>query len=207
MTVNLLENIKKKVITVEEFFELEEESLYKNEFRNGKIVPMPNASINHNRISTNILGHLFMLAYQKQTFEVFSPYQKVYIPAINSTTYPDVSVVIGAVEQFTPYAITNPTIIFEVLSDATIKYDRGEKFKKYQQIESLKEYVLLDQDTASVEVLTKTKEGWVIEVYLGLEDVVKLSSIDCELTMTDIYKNVENLKPPQGKIDLDFLRE
>jgi Uma2 family endonuclease len=207
MAINVLENIKQKVITLEEFFELEEESLHKNEFRNGKIIPMPNASINHNEISGNIFGHLFILSHQKQTFRTYNSDQKIYITDINTTTYPDVSVVVGAVEKVGKYAITNPTIIFEVLSDSTIRYDRGEKFKKYQKLSALKEYVLIDQDTPSVEVLSKTKEGWMIEIYLSLEDVIKLASIDCELKMSDIYKNVENLQYPQGKIDLDFLRE
>ena len=207
MAINVLENIKQKVITLEEFFELEEESLHKNEFRNGKIIPMPNASINHNEISGNIFGHLFILSHQKQTFRTYNSDQKIYITDINTTTYPDVGVVVGAVEKVGKYAITNPTIIFEVLSDSTIRYDRGEKFKKYQKLSALKEYVLIDQDTPSVEVLSKTKEGWMIEIYLSLEDVIKLASIDCELKMSDIYKNVENLQYPQGKIDLDFLRE
>lgn len=199
----IIKDTKTKKISLDEYFELEGKSLHKNELLNGKIIPMPNASINHNQIAGNIFGFLFICALQNAGIKVFNADQKVYVIETESITYPDVCVVVGEVEKQNPYAITNPAIIFEVTSDSTIRYDRGEKFKKYQTIPSLQEYVLIDQDTASVEVLLRTEAGWIFENYLGLEETVTFKSIDCTLKMSDIYKNVENLVSPQSKMDLD----
>jgi len=196
-------DIQEKVITLEKYFQLEEKSLHKNEFRNGKIIPMPGASINHNKITRNLTYFLTGLSYEKGDFEVHSPEQQVYLTELNTITYPDGCIVIGETEEYTKYAITNPTIIFEVASDSTYRYDRNGKFQKYQTIPSFQEYVLIDQDTPSVEVFFKTETGWVFEFYLGLVDTVKLQTINCELKMSDIYKNVKNLQSPQGLMDLE----
>jgi Uma2 family endonuclease len=201
MTVNTIDAQKEKVFTIDEYYELEENSVHKNEFRNGKIITMPNASINHNRISTNILVQLSILSYKEQAFEVFSPDQKNHISE-KTVVYPDVSVVLGAIEKHNKFAITNPILLFEVASQSTARYDRGGKFKKYQSISSFKEYVLVDQETPSVEVFFKTELGWVVEIYLGLEETVQLKSIDCEIKMSDIYRTIEDLEYPQGKMDL-----
>ena len=48
--------------------------------------------------------------------------------------------------------LLNPTVIFEVLSPSTEKYDRGEKFRRYRtQIESLQDYVMVSQDKPRIE--------------------------------------------------------
>lgn len=200
MTINTLSKTKPEVISLERYLELEEKSLTKNEYLNGKIIPMPNASINHNRIARNILVQLSVLSYQKDNFEVFSSDQKVLISEINTIVYPDTFLVLGKVEKFDKLSITNPCIIFEVASPSTVRYDRGEKFKKYQHILSFKEYVLIDQDTPSVEVFLKTELGWMVEIYLDLDDTVKLQTIDATIKMSDIYRNVDDLLFPQGKI-------
>lgn len=203
MVAKVIENIKEKVFTLEEYYELEEKTLQKHEFHNGKIIPMPNASINHNVISGNIFGHLFIQSYQRDTFKVFNADQKVYIQDTNSMVYPDVFAVKEKVESLDDFSIVNPIVIIEVASDSTSKYDRNGKFKKYQTIQTFKEYILVDQNTPSVEVFFKTEAGWIFEFYLGLDETVKLQSIDCEIKMSDIYKNVQNLQSPQGKIDLE----
>lgn len=207
MTVNVLNKVKRKVYSLEKYLEIEGKSYRKNEYLNGKILPMPSASINHNRIARNVLVQLSLLAYQKDNFEVFSSDQKVYISAINTVTYPDTSLVVGKVEKFDKLAITNPTIIFEVALPSTVRYDRGEKFKKYQSLPTFKEYVLIDQDTPSVEVFLKTELGWLVEIYLDLKDSIKLQTIDAEIKMSDIYRNVEDLLLPQGKIDFEEKRD
>lgn len=201
MTVNTIDAQKEKIFTIDEYYELEENSVHKNEFRNGKMITMPNASINHNEISGNIFGRLYILSLQKNNFRVYNPDQKIHISE-KTVVYPDVSVVLGAIEKHNKFAIINPILLFEVASQSTARYDRGGKFKKYQSISSFKEYVLVDQETPSVEVFLKTELGWVVEIYLGLEEIVQLKSIDCEIKMSDIYRNIEDLEYPQGKMDL-----
>jgi Uma2 family endonuclease len=203
MAVNVLEKVKEKIFTIEEYYDLEEKSHRKNEFRNGKITPMPNTTINHNEISGNIFGQLYILSLQNNTFRVFNPEQKIYIEAYNQMLYPDGCAVLGEIQKFDKYAIKNPIVVFEVASPLTINYDRNDKFRKYKSLPSFQEYVLINQNMPSVEVFSKTELGWVYDFYLGLEEIVKLKSIDCEIKMSEIYRNVENLEAPQGQIEFE----
>lgn len=203
MAVNVLTKVKEKVFTIEEYYDLEKKSNRKNEFHNGKIKSMPNTTINHNRISGNIFGQLYILSLQKNMFTVFNPEQKVYIEAYNQMVYPDGCVVLGEIEKFDKYAIKNPVVIFEVASPSTKDYDRNGKFQKYKSLPSFQEYVLINQDTPSVEVFFKTELGWVYVFWLGLEETVVLKSLECEIKMSEIYRNVENLEAPQGQIELE----
>lgn len=203
MAVNVLERVKEKIFTIEEYYDLEEKSHRKNEFRNGKIMLIPNTTINHNRISGNIHVWLSILAYEKENLEVFNPEQKVYIEAYNQMVYPDGCAVLGKIQKFDKYAIKNPIVIFEVASPSTTNYDRNEKFRRYKSIPSFQEYVLIDQNMPAVEVFLKTELGWVYDFYLGLEETVVLKSMDCEIKMSEIYRNVENLEAPQGQIEFE----
>jgi Uma2 family endonuclease len=86
-------------------------------------------------------------------------------------------------------AITNPTIIVEVLSPSTALYDREGKFQAYQKIKSFREYVLISQENVLVEVFYKA-EGWNFwkhRSYTSLEDSIMLESIDVIISIQDIY--------------------
>ena len=79
--------------------------------------------------------------------------QRIRIEAVDLFTYPDVVVICGDFEFASDdsMAITNPRVIFEILSPSTEAYDRGEKFEFYQQLPSLQEYSLVSQDRAHVD--------------------------------------------------------
>ena len=79
----------------------------------------------------------------------------------------------------------------EVLSPSTEGYDRGEKFEHYQQIASLKDYILISQDEVHVEYYYRQENEWLQTEFVELEDVLSLLSIDCELRLSDIYRRVE----------------
>lgn len=203
MTINVLEKAKPKVFTLEEYLKKEEKSLTKNEFLNGQIIPNQETSINHNRIVGNTVTQLSLAIKNTNDSEIFSSNQKIFIPTINSILYPDIFVVFNVKSHLNNLTITNSIIIFEVSSPSMVRYDRSEKFKLYQHIPTFQEYVLIDQDTPSVEVFLKTELGWVVEIYLDLEEVVKLNTIDAEIKMKDIYRNVEDLSSPQGQIEFE----
>jgi Uma2 family endonuclease len=85
----------------------------------------------------------------------------------------------------------NPIVIFEVLSDSTESYDRGAKFRLYSRISSLQEYVLVSQNERIVEVFRRNEQQrW--ELYMFTEnDNVELASVECTLTMDEIYEDAE----------------
>jgi Uma2 family endonuclease len=82
--------------------------------------------------------------------------------------YPDVSAVCGKPEVLPPQkprrtaTLLNPTIIVEVLSPSTEEDDRGEKFRHYRTIPTLREYILVAQDKIEVEHHARQVDGsWV----------------------------------------------
>lgn len=212
----MIEVVEKKEIqknikryTIEEYFKLEEKSLHKNEFTNGKITAMAEGTLNHGNISGTIYFLLMTLFFNsEEEVEVFSNDQKVYIPDFNKFTYTDTFVIKGNTETYKggKQAILNPTLIVEVSSKSTERYDRSTKFRMYQSLPSFKEYVIVNQDMPIVEVFYKINEKkWQVTSYIGFDEVVKLETIDAELKMSDIYKKAEDLKDPQ--LDIEFMEK
>ena len=202
MIVEVLEKVEERLYSIEEYFEVEEKSNTKHEFRNGKIVAMPGGTKNHTTILENVF-YTLKTSVNKKNYKVNGSEQTVFIPSFNQVLYPDACVTakprLFADNQ---RAILNPTLIVEVLSDSSWRYDRGEKFRKYETLASLQEYVLIEQDIPIVDVYFKSDKGWHFKSYRGLEESVQLKSINCELKMADIYEEVEDLKPPQLNMDL-----
>jgi Uma2 family endonuclease len=118
---------------------------------------------------------------------------RVRIPGANRYTYPDLVVVCGGpdFEDAREDTLTNPTVIIEVLSESTEGYDRGDKFKLYQQIPSLREYILVAQDQASIERFVRQGEGlWLYSLAAGTKTLVTLESIRSVLSLADVYEGI-----------------
>lgn len=109
--------------------------------------------------------------------------------------YPDVIVCCGEpeFEDNVFDTLLNPTIVIEVLSPSTEAFDKGEKFMHYQELASLREYILVSQDRVRVEQYRLTQTQWVQTEYRAPEDVLPLDSIGCELPLQDIYRRVPEI--------------
>jgi Uma2 family endonuclease len=110
--------------------------------------------------------------------------------ATNLGTYADISVVCGQLERDpdSHTAVTNPTVLVEVLSDSTEAYHRGEKFAHYRRIPSLREYVIVGQSKPLIEVHRKNEAGlWVLVAEAGAGEQATLESIGCVLNVDEVY--------------------
>ena len=183
---------KKKKYTPEEYLALEEKAEYRSEFWNGEIIKMFGGTGNHNSITLNIAGALKSgLRNKCRTFAVDV---KVWIDIWNSYAYPDVFVVCEEPRFYKKRRdiYTNPNLIFEVLSDGTSGFDRGDKFLAYQAIKSLQEYFLVDQYKFLVEQYTKQENGkWIYQATTGRESEVALHSVNQILKLSEIYDLIE----------------
>lgn len=98
---------------------------------------------------------------------------------------------------------TNPTVIVEVLSKATAAYDRGRKFEAYRQIPSLREYLLVSQETPTIERFTRERDDrWVLTTGRGLEGVFPLDIIEATLPLIEVYDKADFQRPetaPEAK--------
>lgn len=183
---------KPKLYTSAEYLEFERQSEIKHEPIDGEIFEMAGTTRNHNRISTNVVRLLDTQMLEREC--IYSSDMRVKITATEKYTYPDVVAVFGeeVFEDLTEDALLNPMLIIEMLSKSTEAYDRGAKFEYYQTIESFREYVLISQEPFRVEqFVRKTKNEWLYLEFRNAEDVVKLNSINCELTLKDIYHKIQ----------------
>ena len=179
-------------LTPEEYLAFERKATTKHEYLNGQIVAMSGASFAHNFLTMNTANQLYNQLIGGEC-QVATSDMRVKVTQIDSYFYPDVVVVCGEprAEDDTFDTLLNPTVVVEVLSPSTETYDRGEKFEHYQQIASLKEYVLISQDKIRVEHYYRQETGWMQTEFRGLEDVLSLLSIGCELRLQDVYRRVE----------------
>ncbi|MBG1266643.1 Uma2 family endonuclease [Nostoc sp. WHI] len=176
-----------------EYLELEVISEYRNEYIDGQVIPMTGGTPNHNQIAGNFYAAL-NFALKQQPYRAFVTDQRLWIPKKKIHTYPDVMVVAGSLEfsEGRKDTITNPLIIAEVLSKSTRNYDIDEKFAAYRTIPSFQEYVLIDQYKNHVEQYSKTDEKkWIFSEYEDKDNILILSSIQFQISLSDIYDKVE----------------
>ncbi len=185
--------------TIAEYVALEERAEYKSEYYRGDIFAMSGGTRAHARIIGNLYFRL-RSALSGKDCQAFNSEQRIYVKSVDLDTYPDVSVVCGGIELSTedPEAITNPVVLIEVLSPSNERYDRTTKFNFYRNLRSLKHYVLVTQEEPLVETFTRGPNGnWEYLDAVGMDTIVNLSAIDCQMPMTAIYEGVEFVAGPR----------
>ena len=183
-----------RLYTPADYLAMEETSEQRHEFLDGVIYDMAGASADHNAIALNVAATLReRLRAKPNACRVFMVDMRLLVNANGLYTYPDVMAVCGPLE-YAPGrndTLTNAVLIAEVLSPATAAYDRGEKFILYQQLETLRDYLLIDQHRIRIEYYQRAEgRKWVLESYTQLTDVISLQSLGCEITPAQIYESV-----------------
>ena len=184
-----------QINSIEDYLAYEEFSELKNEYLDGELYAMAGGTIPHNRISRSVVSEIYGKLKGKSC-EVFNSDQRLMpSQASGDFMYPDAMAVCGQIKtaDIDPHSITNPVLIIEVLSDSTAAYDRGGKFHKYRQMESLQEYVLIEQGEPTIDVFRKNSEGiWqIVPRVEGLEGVLRLESLGIEVLLADVYADIE----------------
>jgi Uma2 family endonuclease len=176
-----------------EYLRRERRAEFRSEYHRGHVVAMAGASRNHNRIVTNLSTTLDN-QLRAQACNVYSTDLRVSVRGGEHYVYPDVVVTCGH-EQYEDSELdilVNPLVVIEVLSESTEAYDRGEKFRLYQTIPSLREYVLVSQTSRRLEVFRKQPDGsWLYKSSPVAPPPLRIESIDCTLSFDDVYFKVE----------------
>ncbi|WP_414754225.1 Uma2 family endonuclease [Anabaena sp. CCY 9910] len=181
----------KRRYSLDEYRALEEKAEGRNEYRDGEIVPITGGTLKHSRISGNILTY-FTSVLRETQFEPINSNLRLWIPEYRRGVYPDVMVFAGEpqLNEARLDEVLNPILIVEVLSPSTADYDRQSKFRIYRTIQSVREYLLIEQDEPFVERYSKQTQGWLLSEFDGFEGSIFLESVGKELAIADIYRSV-----------------
>lgn len=180
-------------LTPEAYFAWEAKQLEKHEYIDGEVYAMSGGSVNHGRISLRFTA-LFDAHCDKasDTGNCLTGNSdiKVNIVGTQDYTYPDASVTCDERDKATSQYITYPCLIVEVLSDSTEAYDRGGKFRLYQNNPVLQDYLLVSTARIEMDLYHKNAEGdWLIRNYKA-GDTITLSSIGLSFPIEQVYRGL-----------------
>ncbi len=188
--------------TLEEYFELELSSEEKHEYFDGEIFNMSGGSPAHEQVIVNLIVALSN-KLRGRGCHVFPSNLRIKVPSAPPYRYPDLSALcdtpryekIGGIE-----ALTNPSLIVEVLSSSTEAYDRGDKFTDYKSIPSFGEYLLIAQHRPHVtHYVRQPDNSWSYEEANELSATLLLPTLDGVLPLNEIYQDVE-FAPPEKRL-------
>ncbi len=179
------------LISPEEYLAGEELADQKHEYLSGVVHAMAGGTSRHATLG----GNVFAAVKTRLRGKKCRPFNSDMLVRVKRGDdlrfyYPDVSIVCqpnGQLEHFNEH----PTVIFEVRSDSTARFDQGEKREAYLGIPSLEAYVLVDDREVAVTVWRRHGERWESEYYTNLSDTIAFASADCELPVAEIYEGAE----------------
>ncbi len=184
--------VPKVRLTSAEYLTRERAASFRSEFFRGEMFAMAGASFEHTLIKDN-LSWALRNALRETSCTTMTADLRVKVSATGLYTYPDVIVLCGPPELEDQHGDTllNPQVIFEILSDSTEKYDRGKKFGHYRTIATLREYVLVSQDSPLCERFIRESDGsWNLREFRGLEIEFALATVAARIKMADVYQGV-----------------
>jgi Uma2 family endonuclease len=173
----------------DEYLALEARSEIKHEWINGLVYAMSRGTPEHGRLTAAIVRAL----PQTENCRVYSSDTLLYVEQAQHSTYADASIVCGAIltrgakdknGKSLGEAITNPSVVVEVLSRSTEQRDRNQRFVLFQQVESLEEYVLVSQDGRRIEVRRRSGRDWTLDVR-GAGETIRIHG--AEIAVDSIY--------------------
>ncbi|MHB0938752.1 MAG: Uma2 family endonuclease [Armatimonadota bacterium] len=181
-----------RCLSLDDYFLLEETSEIKYEYYQGAAYAMTGASEAHNLIVANVIS-LLHPQLRGKSCRVYPSDFRLKVQSTGLYTYPDVMVICGPTRNAERRndTATNPSVLIEVLSPSTEDYDRGKKFQHYRTVETLREYIVISQDSPRVEQYIRQDENrWLLQEFKQIDNIVTLTSIDCSLSLTAVYENV-----------------
>jgi len=185
--------------TAADYLAFERGSAERHQFVDGEIFAMAGESLTHSTVNANLIISLGAQLRGKSC-RVLSPNMKIRSgPAETRGTkglfsYADVSVVCGEPRFHDEHqdVLLNPKLIVEVLSPSTEAFDRGEKFARYAAyLDSFTDYLLASTATPRLEHFAREAANrWIYTCVEGLDEALILSSVDCRLSLAEVFERV-----------------
>ena len=182
-----------KGLSIEEYLAFERDSNVKHEYYLGEVFAMNGAGGRHNILFSNLFT-LIGIHLRGKPCRPYGSDMRVHIPENTLFTYPDISIFCGELKTLDREedSAIGPTVLLEILSPSTKNYDRGEKFKLYRDIPSLREYILVDTESVRIEVFRmNASRHWELEEYKLLDETLTIHAIDLSIPLRDIYSDTK----------------
>ena len=183
--------LPQRLISPEEYVALEQRLGVKHEYHAGQVFAMAGGSGRHARLQVNIATEV-NTRLRGTSCAAYSADFRVVVESANVATYPDLTIICGRPQRARAFkhSCTNPTALLEVLSPGTEGYDRGAKFEHYRKLPSLREYVLISQHEAAIDLYRLENGKWVLYPFRGEDAILSLISAGIEIPLRDIYFDV-----------------
>lgn len=181
-----------KVWNADEYLEWESAQPYKNELIDNRVWVMCGAGRRHGLISINLMTTLHPLL-DEQVYTLLGSRMCLRVDPDSTFVYPDLTIVRGEPRmsrRLNQHVFEDPTLIFEILSPSTENMDRTRKRDLYQQLESLQAYILVSQEEPRIESYSRQEDGWFYRDWSGLDAVLELKAVGCEIPLSDIYRHI-----------------
>ncbi len=168
--------------------------IVKSELLDGHLVPKPAANRWHNLIATNFAIAIGTRIH-RSTCEMYCNDMQVQIGK-DSICFPDVVVVNGEPNFADEKGdlLQNPTVIVEIFSGLAKSTYRTKKLEGFLAVPNIKECLLVNENEMRIEHYARQNaKQWIYRIYNERDDVITLESINCKMSLTEVYAQV-NLK-------------
>jgi Uma2 family endonuclease len=186
-----MEATLEKLYTLEEYFELEKTAQERHEFVNGELIFMPGESKIANEINFNC-GVALRQALKGKGYKIHFQDVRLIVKLGKIYRYPDL-VVSPITDTADTHAITQPTLIIEVLSESTQNTDQNKKLQEYTALSSTQYYLLISQNEYLVQIYRREGKSWLYTYHNQLSEIIELPFFPAQLSLSDIYENIEFL--------------
>lgn len=180
-----------KNYTAEEYLKTERASATRNEYTGGKILAIAGSNRAHSLIASNLTIAVGNRVHGQKN-EIYAGNMRVQISP-NRFAYPDLVIVAGKPNFYDEQSdvLLNPTVVIEIFSTKTNTQDKTEKLESYLAMDSIREYLLVKEDEMRVEHYAKQNmKQWIYRIYNDREEVISMESINCKVSLTEIYSQV-----------------
>jgi Uma2 family endonuclease len=178
--------VLRKSMTLEQFLAWEDRQELRYEFDGLQPVAMTGGTAAHAAIQANLLAALVTRLRGKPC----RPFGSELKIAVDSRIrYPDAFVVCTPVPNGAK-VVSDPVVVFEVLSESTAQHYMFAKNAEYRATPSIRRYIILEQTQAAAVVFARKGEDWISEVVTD-EGVLRMPEIGIEVPLADLYADID----------------
>jgi Uma2 family endonuclease len=179
-------------VTEEQYLAIDRAAEFRSELIDGEIVAISGDSLRHSALKMNLALEVGN-ALRGGTCRAFDSDLRVRVSS-RMYAYPDLTIVCGQpiLADERQDILLNPKVNFEVVSPSTEYYDRGVKFRRYRELDSLTDYILVDPDQIRIEQFTRGDAGtWTLHDYQRVEEVLLIPSIVISMPLAGVYEGID----------------